>query len=163
MLEAAEIRQPSGGIGCKKLVNRDTQLNPEGANRERNTHTYQPVRRPRAEIVVFVQKCCYTTELTKYYTTTGAAAQDFRMCDCFAGTKKLTTSDLVVHSKLASGGTSATAGKSARAVSNLASTSDTDVKVEVKREPVIDVFEGYYHGNEDYDVCDEYKINGVLD
>ena len=56
---------------------------------------------------------------------------------------------MVVHSKLASGGTSATAGRSVRAVPDQASTSDTEVKVEVKREPVIDEFEGDDHGEDE--------------
>ena len=73
------------------------------------------------------------TGLSSYYTTTGAAIRDFRVCDCLAGTKQPATNDMVIHSKLAIGGTSATAGRSVRFVSNQASTNDTELKVEVKQ------------------------------
>ena len=55
---------------------------------------------------------------------------------------------MAIHSKLASGGISETARRSSRAESNQASINDTKVKVEVKREPGIDEFDGDDHGGE---------------
>ena len=101
--------------------------------------------------------------MTKYDTTTGACTRDFRVCNCLAGTKQPTTSDMVIHSKLASGGIPATAGRLSRAVSNQAITNDTEVKAEVKREPGIYELEGGYHGEEEQDGRDGYNSGGVLD
>ena len=70
---------------------------------------------------------------------------------------------MVIHSKLASGGTSAIAGRSSRAESNQASLNDTDVKVEVKREPGIDALEGDDHGQDEQGRREEYNSGGVLE
>ena len=85
------------------------------------------------------------------------------MCDCLAGTKQSTTSDLVIHLKLASGGISATARRLVRAVSNQASKNDTEVKVKVKREPGIDEFEEDDHGEEEQNGRYEYNSGGVIE
>ena len=69
-------------------------------------------------------------DLANYNTTTGTAIRDFRICDCLAGTKEQPTSDMVIHSKLASGGTSAIAGRSSRAVPNQSIMNDIRVKVD---------------------------------
>ena len=50
-----------------------------------------------------------------------------------------------------------------RAESNRASSNDTDVIVEVKRDPGIDEFEGDNHMEEEQDVIDEYNSGGVLE
>ena len=70
---------------------------------------------------------------------------------------------MVIHSKLASFGISATAKRSSRAESNQASTNDTEVKVEVKREPGIDECEEDDHGEEKQDGRDGYNSGGVLE
>ena len=69
---------------------------------------------------------------------------------------------MATHFKLASSGISASAGRSARAVSNQEKTNDTDVKMEAKREPEIDEFEGIDHGEENNDRKDGYN-NGLLE
>ena len=56
--------------------------------------------------------------MTNYCTTTGAAIRDFEVCDYLSDIQHPTTSDMVIHSKISSGGTSATAGRSSRAESN---------------------------------------------
>ena len=94
---------------------------------------------------------------TNYYTTTGAATRDIRVCSCLAGTKQSTTSDMVIRSKLASSGTSATAGRSSRAESNQEIMNDTEVKVEVKREPGIDEYKGDDHGEDEQGGREEYN------
>ena len=59
----------------------------------------------------------------------------------FSRHKQPITSEMVTHSKIASGGILASAERSARAGSTKAINNDAEVKVEVKREPGIDVFE----------------------
>ena len=86
--------------------------------------------------------------LIEYYTAIGAATWDSGECNCLAGTKQPITRVMFTHSKLASCGISATDGLSSRAESNQASMNDTEVKVEVKREPEIDVFERDDHREE---------------
>ena len=70
---------------------------------------------------------------------------------------------MVVHLNQASGGTSATAGRSVRAVLYQASTNDTEVKVEVYMELGIDEFKGDDHGEEEQDGSMEYDIGGVFE
>ena len=65
---------------------------------------------------------------------------------------------MVVHLNQASGGTSATAGRSVRAVLYQASTNDTEVKLEVYMELGIDEFKGDDHGEEEQDGSMEYDI-----
>ena len=95
--------------------------------------------------------------MTNSDTTTGTANPYFRVWNCLAGTKLPTTSDVVIHTELARGGTSSIARRSSRAESNQASTNDTEVKMEVKRKPGIDEFEDDYHGEEEQDGRDEYN------
>ena len=85
------------------------------------------------------------------------------MCNSLAGIKQSTTSDLVTHLNLSIIETSATAGRSSRAVSNQSITNDTEVKVEVKREAGIDEFEEVDHGEEEQDGRDENNSGGVLE
>ena len=70
---------------------------------------------------------------------------------------------MVIHSKISSGGTSATAGRSSRAESNQALMNDTKVKVEVEQERGIDEINGNDHGEEKQDGRDGYISEGVLE
>ena len=79
----------------------------------------------------------------------------------FTGTKQPTTSDVVIHLNQARCGTSATAGRSVRAVLYQASTNGTEVKAEVNMELGIDEFKGDDHGEEEQDGSMEYDIGGV--
>ena len=68
---------------------------------------------------------------------------------------------MVNYSKLSSGGISATAARSSRTESNQVLSNETEVRVELKREPGIDELEGGDHGEEEQDGRDGYNSEGV--